>query len=188
MSLYRRCLPPVALAGCALALALITHVHQEYKATQRSYGCYTAGQILDRSESLCRLLAPRADLLRLTAEHSTPNAAHPCWNITCANQTGQEIAYFTWDAMTGELWCFGVPPYPVFRITGKPLTSHEAVSLTGEWLRVAGIAVRASHWQSTGTPQRYDDIWTVCWQTEDRRARVWDPLESTCRHASLSIL
>jgi hypothetical protein len=171
MPRYRSLVLPVLLLS-ALAVGLSIRTRHVRPPQARPYGRFTAQQILDRSEPVCRLLAPQAHSLSLVAEPTTQQTAHPCWNVTCSNQTGQPRAYLTWDALSGQLWCVGVPPPPPGKRPSLPLTAPEAVAASWRWLRMLGLAASAAHWQLGGKPQQLWGNWTLTWQAEDCRAEV----------------
>ncbi len=164
------------LAGALLSGALVLQGRHTHPEQAHLYGRFTAQQILDRSEPLCRLLAPRANRLTLMAEPTAQGVAYPCWIIECTDPTGQKLAYLSWDATTGQLFCASRASQRSVPRVGSPLNRHEAVRAAWQWLRDLGMAAQASRWRLVGAPRYNGAIWrptwTVSWSAPDLRATV----------------
>ncbi len=160
-----------ALPAAALCLAFILHARHLHEQAVQSMIHMSAGQVLDRSEPLCRLIAPHTSSLRLTAEAIPIGKFHPHWEVKCADPSGQDLAYLNWDAGTGQLISVSHVFYSSQGM-GRSLDRHKAAMEAWNWLCALRIAGQASHWRLAGSPQCSGYTWTVRWSAADRRAVV----------------
>jgi len=177
MSIYRRfwrCLP-ILLVGIS-ALFLFVRARRVQAVQIASFGRYTASQILDKTAFLCRIVAPEASGMLLSADRDVTDTSdgrlRRCWSVECTDVTDRFIACFTWNADTGNLWYVAHrAPKPAQRV-GKGMSRQEAVRMAGCWMRSLGIAAQTPRWRLRGEPGREGNIWFVSWQADGRTATL----------------
>jgi hypothetical protein len=152
-------------AFSALSLVMLAWVGGARHAPARGL---TERQALDRTEPLCRLLVPSAGAFRLSAELQTMNRSHDgvCrfWSVDCTDAADRQIAFFFWNADTGDLLC-AARPYSITH--GKSpwpsLDRRQAARIARDAMLRFGIARQAPRWRLAGRPQRLEKgrVWFV---------------------------
>ena len=82
------------MLGIGAGLPLLRE-HQRHTLPQRPYGRYTAKQILDRSQTLCLMLVPEANTLRLSAQPTAVGANLPAWSVGGSDASGRDRIHLT---------------------------------------------------------------------------------------------
>src|SRR5579859_7215854 len=80
--------------------------HRQRQEQARPLGRMTCRQALDRSEPLCRDIAPWVDTQTLYTMPSNGYTGR-WWSIISEDRVGREVATMTWNADTGELYEVG---------------------------------------------------------------------------------
>src|SRR5689334_22506931 len=81
------------LLACALCLAFVFRAREVRQQQRQTLGCLTAQQALDRTASLCRVIAPRTAALYLTAD-PTERRGHEWWYVYAKDTAGRELGNF----------------------------------------------------------------------------------------------
>src|SRR6266478_1864059 len=102
----RRHMLPVLFLLAIFSADYLAHMRRSEADENQPYGLYTSKQILDRTEPLCRLVAPGAKITDLKVT-KTEDKHRRLWVVDCTDQSGNYIAGFTWNAETGELFRVG---------------------------------------------------------------------------------
>src|SRR5205807_69255 len=89
----------------------------------------------------------------------------------CTDESGDDIAHLSWDAITGELHSVG-HRFVRTHTAQSALTRREALIETKQWLRKLGISRLSPYWQMEGEPRHWEDAWTVRWKSDTRMAYV----------------
>lgn len=175
------CIGFLVLVGATLLLIRLNtrRLHQKLGLT---LGRMTYRQVLDRSEPLCRAIAPWADAQSLSLD-TTSGPSGKFWIVSSRDRFGKELAMLTWNADAVELCAVGCwPPHRKAggRMDTRPLLSQvAAIRRTRAWLSVLGVVHAASSWHSysasvtpsypTGTPAQ---SWFVKWTGEGQKAFI----------------
>src|SRR5438270_5774685 len=87
----------------AASLGMTARALQVREMHSHPYGKYTEDEVLKRGVELCATIDPRALRGRFTVSHTLRDADVPSWEVVCAEDSGEDIAHLSWDALTGEL-------------------------------------------------------------------------------------
>jgi hypothetical protein len=155
------------LAGVAF-LALAARAWQVGKELKGSYGQYTARQVLDITEPLCRALAPQGGDLLLTADRIKAQRQGRLirfWGVECTDVKGRHVAFFLWNADRGVLQYAGSaqPPLPAAD-RQAPMNRQEAIRASWRWLCTLGVAGNPEGWRLAGAPLNFNNSWRIAWQ------------------------
>ncbi len=164
------------LIGITALLGYRTIRAKTSAASKITFGRYTAAQIIDRSEQLCRTITSRDDRLVFFADTDqayAPNGAlQRHWRVDCKNEAGEVIVHLLWDADTGDL-CTAAQLLPQMSGRKPPkMPAGMAVRRAAEWMRTLGIAATAPRWRLTGKPSQCNMNWNVQWQAQGRSAFI----------------
>ncbi len=165
----------VCLSACCL-LAVGARIRYIRPSALPRYGRYTAEQILERSEPLCRSVAPEAGKLLLSVEPlCLPNRLHvfrPFWQVYCYDEAGRDVCYLLWNALDGEI-CTIEPRKPMPKRPARlPLDRDSALSSAMSWLRVLPATCSTAAWVLRREPMRTEGTWFTFWRDGSRRAAV----------------
>jgi hypothetical protein len=140
----------------------------------RPFGQFTQAQIAHRTEPLFHLLAPDNNgwmaFTTVTCPHPEGADSH-FWDVDClqANHlTAANLAYFHWDADTGELRGVSCPP-PGKSLTAirARITAQQAREKSWYWLRALGFAKAGSRWRCDPGPNLGYTSWTLHWRNRE---------------------
>lgn len=158
-----------------LVLCLILFGYARYEQSHTPLGRLTAQESLDRSEPICRTLAPQADPFSLSAE-PLPDSAQHGWGVTCREAAGREIAHLDWNADTGRIERVGSAAATWNRSRKPMLTRAEAVERAWSWLCALQWADAGAPWRVIGQPslgrQNGVENWVVTWAGRGYRATL----------------
>src|SRR5438093_13577162 len=84
------------------SLGMTARALQVQQVRSRPYGKYSEDQIVKRGEELCSVIDSRALRGRFTVSHTLRDADVPTWEVACTDESGDDIAHLSWDAITGE--------------------------------------------------------------------------------------
>src|SRR5579872_7348696 len=93
----------VALTAVALIPAFLIRMDRR-TVTAAPAGLYTAHQILDRTNPFCRILAPEAGDLVVSADRVSGYLDHPYWNVTATDRAHRDVVSLRWSDDTGEIY------------------------------------------------------------------------------------
>ena len=163
-----------ALAVSVFVATCFARKHSIQTEQLQPFGCCTLRQILARSESLCYLFTPPANSLRLSASKQVLQGAslQRYWIVDCTDEMGNYVAYFTWDADSGELYLAGHRPLRSSERIGGPLSQKETVEIARRWMQDLGIARQAPRWRLARAPEQHEHFWHVGWEAEGREAFI----------------
>lgn len=160
----------------ALVTAHFVLVRKTTVEQARSYGRYTAQQVRERAEPVCRALAPEARLHLATEQrhnYGPDGSLQRHWIVDCMDEAGRDVAHLDWDADTGAL-CFAGhhPPMPPPTTVRVSLNRRASVRAAWDWLCMLGVADQALRWRLAQPPQWVKQCWQVSWQAEGHVALV----------------
>src|SRR6266487_1371726 len=85
------------------SLGMTARALQVQQMRSHPYGKLTENQVLKRGEELCAVIDSRTLRGRFTVSYTMREADIPSWEVVCADDSGEDIAHLSWDALTGEL-------------------------------------------------------------------------------------
>jgi len=147
-----------------------------------AFGRYTAQQMIDRATPIFRSLLPQQNQMVISAEScaASENSRERSqyWNIDCANEQGEILAYLVCDAVTGDVCNVKcnelISDLPAIkRAHTSPAVARQALWQAGqrarEWLRILGYA---ANWRTNGVIQHSGSIQSIRLSTRSRRASL----------------
>lgn len=167
--------PFLSIAGTGALIALLALLlHRQQK--EPPFGRYNTSQVIERTQRLCRLVAPQTPGLHLSAFQHQPHAADLTryWTVDCDDEDGNPVVWFSWNADSGELNAISRVQPLHLKQQAPLLTQWEAVGITRRWLRDLEIAPPGSGWRLGPLREHVQggSFWHVSWRAQDRVAHI----------------
>lgn len=159
---------------CALVAGAVAGraAYLQQKQT-RPFGFYSREQIIARSNSLCRTLAPQVADLHVTASPYNANLPNSpkrrLWLVDASDERGRYAAFLLWDADTGDLLSANHPS-PKTTHTKQNLSQRKALWMARSWMQELGLMPR--FWKVDSLPIQNGDAWYTSWRSGKRTATV----------------
>jgi hypothetical protein len=168
---YRPILAP-ALLATALGVVYINSLHliARRKADEsKPYGSYTSDQIIAKTVVLVNRLCLEDPGLRLspapTFGQSSRGEVVKMWDVVCTDSTGRDVAFFTWNAVTGNLLCYSHPNLREKVYPGARINTSEGASTAQYWLGLFNPGSIRQVWRPIGDPTRNARNWVIQYTT-----------------------
>ncbi len=162
------------LAACVIAVA--ARIRYVQPTTSPRFGHYTAEQILERSEPLCRSIRPDAGRLVLSAEpltmHGRAQTVRRFWHVTCLDEAGTYVCNLLWNAEAAGPCSIGCRTGQSNWYTRQPLSRDSAVAAAARWLRVFCCTSPVPAWALASEPEPTSQSWYTYWRAGSRAASV----------------
>jgi hypothetical protein len=168
---YRPVVAP-ALVATVLGVVYINSLHliARRKADESMpYGSYTSNQIIARTVVLVNRLCPEDPGLRLSPSPTFGQSARgevvKMWDVVCTDSTGRDVAFFTWNAVTGNLLCYSQPNLRGRVYPGARINASEAASAAQHWLGLFNPGSIRQVCRPIGDPTRNARNWVIQYTT-----------------------
>ncbi|SRR5258708_1365906 len=168
----------VAAANAAALLALFSAGTQAKLSQNRdatSFGNTTQGQILDKTDRLCREIIPITHPANLKADKLTSygrnGAPRHFWTVDCYN-SNSDLVHVCWNADSGEMtWVSRqtdeVGPWPPAAISRS-----SGIRFARYWLLRLEIPKAGENWRVAGSPELVEYRWRINCVSGKRTATI----------------
>ena len=155
----------ITLVMCSLSIGLNIRANRMTASVALTpHGCYTAQQILCRTDRLTALLTSGEEQFTSVAEYIPTyrpgGAPSGYWLISYTNQSGTRTRNFLWNAYSGQLEVVSCTD-PQDPKPGNVLSVRAAVDCAMGWVQDLGLVKSHERRQSANPPYKLPNGWSV---------------------------